>query len=222
MIHSDDDSNHSSSSDSSRSSKDSEKSSERYPNTSSIRSLVQTCNYEGLNIKNKRRERTYNPTETGFYAITVNLIIFEEVHDEIHLLFQKANHNEIKFHNPLDFSASGYILAKETAETAMCRIAKKELDININEDEVRNMYLLSWLPNDDNNKCNLKHSKGYLYILNRKVVDVKTKLFKSINVTKCLDNKRLQFKLNIKALLSDNSMMTKITNLINKKFDQTR
>ena len=144
MIHSDDDSNHSSSSDSSRSSKDSEKSSERYHNTSSIRSLVQTCNYKGLNIKNKRRERTYYPRDTGFYAITVNLIIYEEDYDRNRLLFQRRKHHEIIF------PSSEYILSKETPEQALCRIVKKELDVNINENDVRNMYLLTWLPNDDN------------------------------------------------------------------------
>ena len=179
--------------------------------------LVQTCNYEGFNFKPMEREKTFNPHETLIFAITVNLLIFEEKFDETRLLFQRRKYNAKAFPNQLDLSASGYVFNKETPNEALRRIVKKELDIDLDEDLIRDMYLLAWLPNGDDNKNNLRYSKGYLYICNRKDIEVKNNLFKSINITKCLDDKTVTFKPDTKSLLRDSSAMMKIANFIKKK-----
>ena len=217
IIHSEDGSNHSSSSDSSSSFEDSSTSSGNNSNEMIYKSLVQTCNYEGHDTRSKRREKTMKPHETGIFAITVNLLIYEEKYNKTRILFQKRKYKATTFQNHLDLSTSGYVLHKETTQRALCRIAKEELNLDLSDNEVRDMYLLSWLPNDDNNKSNLRYSKGYLYICDRKDINVRSNLFKSRDITKCLDDKSLKFKPDTLALLSDASTMMKIINFINKK-----
>ena len=152
VIHSDDDSSNSSSSDSSLSTRYSDESDPYIKEMILQTTLVQTCNYEGFNFRPMEREKTFNPHETLVFAITVNLLIFEEKFDETRLLFQRRKYNAKAFPNQLDLSASGYVFNKETPNEALRRIVKKELDIDLDEDLIRDMYLLAWLPNGDDNK----------------------------------------------------------------------